>query len=318
MTVANRPLLYADDVETIPADEADDIQRVIQALELILRGAMRRMASCADVHVKTHGYANGEFRGLPNLPEELAQGLFEHDGIHPAVVRFSNAASQPQADAVRPRLAHQHDDKAIRLAVKAFAKAYNAGDARVIASLFVADGEIVDEEGQSTPGREGIEQVFAGIFKEHRKPTWIWRLGRFGSSDRTPPLRMGWRPWPTGPMSLPSAVLTRLCRNPTIDTINEQLWEQYCLYLGQKVANGDFYGRFSEHYLGDAPTTIASRHYIHENGPKFDRRFDGLAMHWVSNGPPCPNSRSDNPDALATDTLLTGVSHSVLLRPSVG
>jgi hypothetical protein len=52
----------------------------------------------ADVHVKTHGYADVEFRVLPNLPEELAQGLFEHDGIYPAVVRFSNAASQPQTN----------------------------------------------------------------------------------------------------------------------------------------------------------------------------------------------------------------------------
>jgi len=101
MNDANRPLSYADDVETIPADEADDIQRVTQALELILARSHAKSGQFrADVHVKTHGYADGEFRVLPNLPEELAQGLFEHDGIHPAVVRFSNAASQPQADAV--------------------------------------------------------------------------------------------------------------------------------------------------------------------------------------------------------------------------
>ena len=37
---------------------------------------------------------------LPNLPEELAQGLFEHDGVYSAVVRFSNAASQAQPDAI--------------------------------------------------------------------------------------------------------------------------------------------------------------------------------------------------------------------------
>ncbi|MGD0899110.1 MAG: SgcJ/EcaC family oxidoreductase [Thermoguttaceae bacterium] len=68
-----------------------------------------------------------------------------------------------------PGPAHQQDEKAIRLAAEAFAKAYNVGDARAIASLFAADGEIVSEEGQSTQGREGIEQVFAGIFKEHPK-----------------------------------------------------------------------------------------------------------------------------------------------------
>lgn len=101
MRNANRPLPYTDDVETIPADEADDIQRVIQAMELILARTQAKSGQFrADVHVKTHGYAQGELRVLPNLPDELAQGLFEHEGVYPAVVRFSNAASQPQADAI--------------------------------------------------------------------------------------------------------------------------------------------------------------------------------------------------------------------------
>jgi catalase len=101
MTNANRPLLYADDVETIPADEADDIQRVLQALELILARSQAKSGQFrADVHVKSHGYAAAEFRVLPSLPEELAQGLFATEGFLPAVVRFSNAASQAQADAV--------------------------------------------------------------------------------------------------------------------------------------------------------------------------------------------------------------------------
>jgi len=97
----NRPLPYADDVETIPADEADDIQQVIQALELILARSQRKSGQFrADVHVKTHDCAQGELRVLPNLPDELAQGLFGHDGVYPAVARFSNAASQAQFDAV--------------------------------------------------------------------------------------------------------------------------------------------------------------------------------------------------------------------------
>lgn len=101
MNNANIPLLYADNVETIPADEADDIQRVVQALELILTRSQAKSGQFrADVHVKTHGYAYGELRVLPNLPEELAQGVFEHDGVYPTVVRFSNSASQAQPDAI--------------------------------------------------------------------------------------------------------------------------------------------------------------------------------------------------------------------------
>jgi len=101
MTSVNLPLPYADNVETIPADEADDIERVIVALETLLARTHARSGQFrADVHVKTHGYANAEFRVLPNLPEELGQGLFRRDATYPAIIRFSNAASQIQADAV--------------------------------------------------------------------------------------------------------------------------------------------------------------------------------------------------------------------------
>ena len=101
MTKSNPLLPYADDVESIPADEADDIRRVVQALESILvRSQTTSGQFRADVHVKTHGYAHGELRALPNLPDELAQGLFEIADAYPALVRFSNAASQPQPDAI--------------------------------------------------------------------------------------------------------------------------------------------------------------------------------------------------------------------------
>ncbi len=37
---------------------------------------------------------------MPNHPEELAQGLFEHEKIYSATVRFSNSASKSQSDAI--------------------------------------------------------------------------------------------------------------------------------------------------------------------------------------------------------------------------
>src|SRR6478609_6563950 len=101
MPSANSPLPYADNVETIPTDEANDIQRVIQALELILARSHAKSGQFrADVHVKTHGYARGELRVLSNLPDELAQGLFEHAAAYPAVIRFSNPASLVEVDAI--------------------------------------------------------------------------------------------------------------------------------------------------------------------------------------------------------------------------
>lgn len=72
------PLLYSDDIETVPLDEADDITRIVEAMQkLLARHQAKSGEFVADVHVKTHGYAKGEFRVLPNLADELAQGIFE-------------------------------------------------------------------------------------------------------------------------------------------------------------------------------------------------------------------------------------------------
>jgi catalase len=95
------PLPYTSSVENIPSDEAEDTQRVIEALQAILSQTQAKSGQFrADVHVKTVGYAQGEFQVVPNLPAELAQGLFEHAGTFSAIVRFSNGASQAQPDAL--------------------------------------------------------------------------------------------------------------------------------------------------------------------------------------------------------------------------
>lgn len=94
-------LPYTDDIEIIPADEAEAIQYVVQALELILaRNHAKSGHVRAEVHVKTHGYARGEFNVLPNLEDELAQGLFASDGTFAAMVRFSNSFGRIQSDAI--------------------------------------------------------------------------------------------------------------------------------------------------------------------------------------------------------------------------
>jgi catalase len=101
MTTPNMSLPYRSDIEAIPPDEDEDIKSVIQAMKVILARSQAKTGEFrGDVHVKTHGYCEAELRVLPNLPDELAQGLFEHQGVHKAVIRFSNAASQPQPDAI--------------------------------------------------------------------------------------------------------------------------------------------------------------------------------------------------------------------------
>ena len=73
MTNANRPLPYADDVETIPADEADHIQRVTETLELIQRGARRRAASFARTYMsKLRATPKGNSGCCPTCPKNCA------------------------------------------------------------------------------------------------------------------------------------------------------------------------------------------------------------------------------------------------------
>ena len=96
---APKYLPYADNVESVPANEQDDIRKVVQSIEQILQqGHEKSGKPLPDVHAKSHGCAKGEFRVLPNLPEELAQGLFRHPRTYDAVVRFSNSSGQMNPD----------------------------------------------------------------------------------------------------------------------------------------------------------------------------------------------------------------------------
>ena len=61
------------------------------------------------------------------------------------------------------------DEQAIRSNVDAFVKAYNAGDAKGIAALFIPDGQIIDQDGEVTEGREAIAKAFGDIFAETPK-----------------------------------------------------------------------------------------------------------------------------------------------------
>ncbi len=57
------------------------------------------------------------------------------------------------------------DEQAIRKIIDAFTKSYNEGDAKSLALMFTVDGEIVEQNGDTTHGREAIEQLFATEFE---------------------------------------------------------------------------------------------------------------------------------------------------------
>ena len=59
----------------------------------------------------------------------------------------------------------QTEEQAIRQSALAFAKAYNAGNAKAIAAQFAEDGEYIDEFKNIFKGRNAIEKEFAAFFK---------------------------------------------------------------------------------------------------------------------------------------------------------
>lgn len=63
----------------------------------------------------------------------------------------------------------EQDEKAVRDVVARLVKAYNGGDAEAVASLFTADGELIDETGARVTGHQAIQQDFATIFEAHPK-----------------------------------------------------------------------------------------------------------------------------------------------------
>jgi uncharacterized protein (TIGR02246 family) len=73
-------------------------------------------------------------------------------------------AQGDQKEEKRPDADRSADEAAIRENVAAFVKAYNAHDAKAIATLFTPNGQVVDQDGNASEGRDEIEKVFKELF----------------------------------------------------------------------------------------------------------------------------------------------------------
>ena len=89
--------------EQAPAGEDAAIAEILKIIQAKLReqfpagqGDMRR-----DAHPKHHGAVRAELVVEPNLPPELAVGVFRAPRSYPAWVRFSNGSGTVQADHLR-------------------------------------------------------------------------------------------------------------------------------------------------------------------------------------------------------------------------
>lgn len=73
---------------------------------------------------------------------------------------------EPKAEEAK-RSAPKEVEAAIRATAAAFVKAFNAGNAKAVASLWTSDGTVADEEGSLLKGRKAIEEQYAALFKQH-------------------------------------------------------------------------------------------------------------------------------------------------------
>lgn len=81
----------------------------------------------------------------------------------------SEAGAQQALAAKKEKTASVSDpvERAIRATSQAFAKAFNAGDAKAVAALWTADGDYVDEQGKASRGRAAIEKQYVTFFDKN-------------------------------------------------------------------------------------------------------------------------------------------------------
>ena len=97
-----RYLRYSPDVETIQPDEAQAIDGIIRAMtkQSTIVAQREHDHAVRASHAKSTGLAVGEMTILPNLPTELAQGLFAKSGSYKVAVRFAQGPGETLPDKV--------------------------------------------------------------------------------------------------------------------------------------------------------------------------------------------------------------------------
>jgi uncharacterized protein (TIGR02246 family) len=86
--------------------------------------------------------------------------------VPPAPVLAQSLTTVPPAGVPTVPVQRPEDRSALRSIAEAYARAYNAGDARALAALFTDDAEMIDDGGEHLRGRPMIEEVFRSTFKE--------------------------------------------------------------------------------------------------------------------------------------------------------
>ena len=95
------PIRYTPAVEEIAPDEAETIHGLNETFDTILETTAKDYGHAVrSVHAKAHGILAGRLTVHPDLPPELAQGLFAKPGEHKVYLRLSTNAGDILPDAV--------------------------------------------------------------------------------------------------------------------------------------------------------------------------------------------------------------------------
>jgi hypothetical protein len=109
------------------------------------------------------GVALAAGRFLPAHAEPRSPAAGRTSARQTLLANTDEAASD---DTAAPAADRSGDEAAIRRNIEAFEKAYNAADAKVIATLFLQNGQVVTDDGETIEGRSAIEQGFKELFDE--------------------------------------------------------------------------------------------------------------------------------------------------------
>lgn len=93
------PVRYRDDLEQPKAGEAEDIEKIIEALRKNNERAYKKFKhGLRDAHAKSHAILRGELIVNPDLPEVLAQGVFAQARSFPVIARISTTSGVLRSD----------------------------------------------------------------------------------------------------------------------------------------------------------------------------------------------------------------------------
>lgn len=97
----NQPIKYSPELEEIPENFAEYMATITKDIREYIektKDLSKIQHYTRDAHANGYAALKASVEILPNLPSELAQGIYAKPGTHEAVVRFSNGSSRVLPD----------------------------------------------------------------------------------------------------------------------------------------------------------------------------------------------------------------------------